>query len=279
MTWHLSTESIYQALYDPATPLQRSAEQCLRTRRARRRPRRHPMARAARPAKMRPLEERPAGAADRTEAGHWEGDLITGAANRSAIGTLAERVSRYVMLVHVDGRHTTEVTCRGVTSAMQTLPPALRKSLTWDQGTEMAGHEQITDAIGVPVFFCEPRSPWQRPTNENCNGLLRDYFPKGTNLAQHSPADLRRVQDEINDRPRKCLEWRTPAEVLEQLQCRSLESASASRGQMKLTNSARSGPSFGVAKKSRSELDSPMVSIFRRSRARVQHRSAAWKRL
>ena len=129
-----------------------------------------------------------------------------------------ERVSRYVLLVHVNGRHTTEATCRGVTSALEGLPPPLRRTLTWDQGTEMAGHEQITDAIGVPVFFCDPRSPWQRPTNENSNGLLRDYFPKGTSLAAHSPDDLKRVQDELNDRPRKCLEWRTPAEVFAQLQ-------------------------------------------------------------
>lgn len=218
ISWHLCTESIYQALYDPATPLQRSADECLRTRRRRRRPRRNVMGRAARPGNMRPLDQRPQGANDRSESGHWEGDLILGAGNRSAIGTLVERVSRYVMLVHLEGRHTTETTCQGISDSMSVLPPHLRRSLAWDQGTEMAGHERITDAIGLPVFFCEARSPWQRPTNENSNGLLRDYFPKGTNLARHSPADLKRVQDELNDRPRKCLKWQTPAEVLQALQ-------------------------------------------------------------
>ena len=137
--------------------------------------------------------------ADRAVAGHWEGDLISGASNRSAIGTLVERTSRYVLLVHLPLRHTADATRDGVLDVMDKLPASLRRSLTWDQGREMAGHLQITAATGMPVYFCEPHSPWQRGTNEN-NGLLRDYFPKGTNLAVHSAERLQHVQDELNNR-------------------------------------------------------------------------------
>ena len=163
------------------------------------------------------IGDRPASVADRAVAGHWEGDLIIGASNRSAIGTLVERTSRYVLLVHLPQRHTADATRDGVLDVMDKLPAALRRSLTWDQGREMAGHLQITAATGMSVYFCEPHSPWQRGTNEN-NGLLRDYFPKGTNLADHSAERLQQVQDELNNRPRKTLGWNSPAHALAQLQ-------------------------------------------------------------
>jgi IS30 family transposase len=144
--------------------------------------------------------------------------LITGAANRSAIGTLVERTTRYVLLVHLPNEHTASATRDGVTKVMGHLPAQLRRSLTWDQGKEMAGHLQITAATGTSVYFCEPHSPWQRGTNENTNGLLRNYFPKGTNLNVHSAERLVHVQDELNNRPRKTLGWKSPAAALAQLQ-------------------------------------------------------------
>src|SRR5450756_1396768 len=158
--------------------------------------------------------DRPAEVADRAVPGHQEGDLITGAANRSAIGTLVEGHTGYVLLVHLPAQHTADATSNGVVKMMSTLPADLRRSLTWDQGTEMAGHLQITAATGMSVYFCEPHSPWQRGTNENTNGLLRDYFPKGTNLAVHSADRRQQVHDELNNRPRKTLGWKSPAHVL-----------------------------------------------------------------
>jgi transposase, IS30 family len=171
---------------------------------------------------------------DRTDPavpGHWEGDLILGL-NSSAIGTLVERTSRFVMLLHLppmDGRdgprgkngpaltgHGAEAVCDAITSAIVTLPEQLRRSLTWDQGAEMAQHAQLRIDTGLEVYFCDPQSPWQRATNENSNGLLRQYFPKGTDLARHSTDDLAAVAAALNTRPRKTLEWRTPAEVLNQ---------------------------------------------------------------
>ena len=163
------------------------------------------------------IGDRPAVVVDRAEAGHWEGDLITGELNRSAIGTLVECTSRYVLLVHLPLRHTADATRDGVLDVMGKLPSSPRRSLTWDQGREMAGHLQITAATGMSVYFCEPHSPWQRGTNEN-NGLLRDYFPKGTNLAIHPAERLQQVQDELNNRPRKTLGWNSPAHALAQLQ-------------------------------------------------------------
>jgi transposase, IS30 family len=167
---------------------------------------------------MTMIGERPAEVEDRVVPGHWEGDLITGAANRSAIGTLVERTTRYVLLVHLPKTHTADATRDGVVTAMSSLSSDLRRSLTWDQGKEMAGHLQITAATGMSVYFCEPRSPWQRGTNENSNGLLRDYFPKATNLAVHSAERLAQVQDELNNRPRKTLGWKSPASALARLQ-------------------------------------------------------------
>jgi IS30 family transposase len=144
--------------------------------------------------------------------------LITGAANRSAIATLVERTTRYTILAHLPGAHTALAVRDVVTAALGELPAHLRQSLTWDQGTEMACHAHITEATGMTVYFCDAHSPWQRPTNENANGLLRQYCPKGTNLARHSAGDLAAVQAELNDRPRKTLGWRSPAATLNQLQ-------------------------------------------------------------
>ena len=160
---------------------------------------------------MTMLDQRPAQAAGRAEPGHWEGDLITGASNRSAIGTLVDRASRYTILLHLPGRHTAEAVRDALIAAMSGLPPDLRRSLTWDQGKEMALHAEITAALGLPVYFCDKASPWQRPSNENTNGLLRQYFPKGSDLRAHGPGDLAAVAAELNTRPRKTLGWDTPA--------------------------------------------------------------------
>jgi IS30 family transposase len=214
--WHLAQESIYQGIYDRTCPLALGIVACLRTRR---RPRRVPGSRrGGGPRDVTTIDERPSQADDRVEAGHWEGDLITGASNRSAIGTLAERTARYVMLVHLPDNHTAEATSAGVAEAMRPLPAGLRRTLTWHQGSEMAGHVQLAADLGTNIHFCEAHSPWQRPTNENMNGLLRDYFPKGTDLAVHSAERLREVQDELNNRPRKCPNWETPATVSARLQ-------------------------------------------------------------
>ena len=220
--WHLVHESIYQAIYAKDGPLGRDRFTCLRTRRRRRRPHRVPGAR--RPGSLREMTmigDRPAEVEARTVPGHWEGDLITGAANRSAIGTLVERTTRYVRLVHLPNEHTADATRDGVLTVMSDLPAELRRSLTWDQGKEMAGHLQITAATGMRVYFCEPHSPWQRGTNENSNGLLRDYFPKGSNLAVHSAERLAQVEEELNNRPRKTLGWKSPAAALAQLQSKN----------------------------------------------------------
>jgi len=214
---HLVHETIYQAIYRPELGrLRRDLPKVLRTGRRRRKPHRHPDAR--RPGRlvgMTMIDQRPAEAQDRTVPGHWEGDLITGAANGSAIGTLVERVSRFTILLHLaSGRHTAEDVRDALVAAMAQLPSELRRSLTWDQGSEMALHADIAQALGMPVFFCQPHSPWQRPSNENTNGLLRQYFPKGTDLRVHGPEQLSAVAVELNERPRKTLGWATPASRL-----------------------------------------------------------------
>jgi IS30 family transposase len=162
------------------------------------------------------ISERPAEAADRAVPGHWEGDLLIGAFNRTAIGTLVERQSRYVLLVAVESRapeHVREALARQVL----TLPEQLRRTLTWDRGAEMAQHVQFTVDTGLAVYFCDPHSPWQRGSNENTNGLLRQYFPKGTDLSRFSQEALDAVADELNGRPRQTLGWRKPAEVFADL--------------------------------------------------------------
>jgi IS30 family transposase len=235
----ISHEAIYQALYIQGRgALKRELVACLRTGRALRVPRARTRGRGKRfvtPEIM--ISERPAEAADRAVPGHWEGDLILGL-NRSAIGTLVERTTRFVMLLRLppmDGHgveprvkngpalagHGAEAVRDAIAETIMTLPAQLRRSLTWDQGAEMAQHAQLRIDTGLDIFFCDPQSPWQRGTNENTNGLLRQYFPKGTDLSRHSRGDLDAVALALNTRPRKTLGWKTPAEALDDLLLRS----------------------------------------------------------
>lgn len=209
---HLSTETIYQAVYLPHRGgLDRSLGQ-LRTRRRHRRKRRRPDQRLTRfRAAGLTISQRPPEADGRIVPGHWEGDLIVGKDNRSAIGTLVDRTTRYVKLLHLPDGRSAEHVRDALVRSFQSLPPDLARTLTWDQGSEMGRHDEFTRATSIPVFFCDPGSPWQRPTNENTNGLLREYFPKGTDLSIYSAADLAAVAIELNDRPRKALGWQTPA--------------------------------------------------------------------
>jgi IS30 family transposase len=225
----ISHEAIYQSLYVQGRgALRRELTACLRTGRALRVPRARTRRGKSFVTDEIMISERPAEAEDRAVPGHWEGDLIIGL-ERSAIGTLVERSSRFTMLLHLPpmtGRgprvkngpalsgHGAEAVRDAIADAIVTLPEQLRRSLTWDQGAEMAEHPQLRIDTGLPVYFCDPQSPWQRGSNENTNGLLRQYFPKGTDLSRHSADDLAAVAAALNSRPRKTLEWRTPAEVL-----------------------------------------------------------------
>ena len=210
----VSHETIYKSLYVQGRgELRRELAACLRTGRAQRQPRGR-LERRGRIADMVSISERPAEIEDRAVPGHWEGDLIIGKDNKSAIGTLVERSSRFVLLLHLPGRHDALSVREEMARIMTTLPAELRRSITWDQGTEMSQHAQFSIDTNIDVYFCDPHSPWQRGSNENTNGLLRQYFPKGTNLSVHDRAELDRVQASINSRPRKTLHWQTPAEQL-----------------------------------------------------------------
>nr|WP_211241676.1 IS30 family transposase [Patulibacter minatonensis] len=209
----VSTETIYQSLYVQSRgALRRDLTTCLRTGRALRKPCRQPGQRKNSARNMLNIVDRPAEADDRAVPGHWEGDLIIGKRNLSAIGTLVEGTTGYTMLVHLPDGYKPEQVCDALIDSVKTLPEVLRKSLAWDQGPELRDHQQITIDAGIDIYFCDPHSPWQRGTNENTNGLLRQYFPKGTDLSLHTPADLRFVADELNDRPRKRFAFATPLE-------------------------------------------------------------------
>ena len=231
----ISHEAIYQALYVQGRgALRRELTACLRTGRALRVPRERARTRGKQfvtPEIM--ISERPAEVEDRAVPGHWEGDLILGL-DSSAIGTLVERTTRFTMLLHLPrltghgdtprtksgpalAGHGAEAVRDAIAAAARELPEHLRRSLTWDQGAEMSQHVQLRIDTGIAIYFCDPQSPWQRGTNENTNGLLRQYFPKGTDLSKHSAEDLAAVAATLNSRPRKTLSWRTPAEALDDL--------------------------------------------------------------
>ena len=219
----LCHESIYQAVYQPGSALLRPSKLAphrrspLRTGRDHRRA--HQRVERRRPRFEQPMltiHQRPFPPEDRSEAGHWEGDLIVGKNQHSANGTLVERMTRVVRLLHLPQRDG-DTLHEALTTRMADLPAALLRSITWDQGTEMARHLTITESLRAPVYFCDSRSPWQRGSNENMNGLLRDYFPKGTDLSIHSPEHLLAVEDELNKRPRLVLHDRAPAELFRAL--------------------------------------------------------------
>ena len=219
----VSHETIYQSLFVQGRgALRRELTTCLRTGRALRRPHRQAAgtraARTRRIPDMVNISERPPEVADRAVPGHWEGDLILGSvASGSAIGTLVERATRYVLLLHLPDNHTALTVQQAMVAKMSELPEQLLRTLTWDQGIEMTNHARIAAATGLDIYFCDPHSPWQRGTNENTNGLLRQYFPKGTDLSRWGPGYLDNIAAELNNRPRKTLDWRTPAEALDQL--------------------------------------------------------------
>jgi len=213
----VSHETIYQSLYVQGRgALRAELHQALRSGRAIRRPQaRSAVKRRSRIPNMVLISERPAEVEDRAVPGHWEGDLIVGS-KASSIGTLVERHTRFVMLLKLRNRTADEVR-RAMTTRIKTLPTELRRSVTWDQGNEMALHREFTIATGVQVYFCDPHSPWQRGSNENTNGLLRQYFPKGTDLSIHSQAELNRVARQLNGRPRETLGWMTPWEKMREV--------------------------------------------------------------
>jgi len=214
----VSHETIYQSLYVQSRGgLKRELAKHLRTGRAVRKSHRQPDQRRERFAGMVMISERPPEVEDRAVPGHWEGDLIMGANNASAVGTLVERTTRFVMLLHLPGGSSPAGVQEAMVAKMATLPEQLRRSLTWDQGKEMANHAQIAEATGLDIYFCDPHSPWQRGTNENTNGLLRQYLPKGADLSFYGPGMLDQIAAQLNGRPRKTLDWATPAEALDAL--------------------------------------------------------------
>jgi len=213
----VSHETIYQSLFVQGRgELRRELARCLRSGRTARRHQGRVEKRGKIP-NMVMISERPAEVEDRAVPGHWEGDLIVGAGNKSAVGTLVERTTRFVLLLHLpDGYEAVNVE-RAMRKAIKTLPEELARSITWDQGRELASHVSFTVATGIPIYFCDPHSPWQRGSNENTNGLLRQYMPKSTDLSQHSAADLARFQRSLNGRPRKTLGYMKPSEKFAEL--------------------------------------------------------------
>jgi IS30 family transposase len=233
-TMRISHEAIYQALYIQGRgALRRELTACLRSGRVLRVPRERSRSRnKSFIGDSVMISDRPADINDRAIPGHWEGDLILGLGS-SAIGTLVERSSRFTMLLHLPrmegyqqeprvrngpalAGHGAEAVCKAIVRSMAKLPEQLRQSLTWDQGAEMAQHAKLRVDAGLKIYFCDPQSPWQRGSNENTNGLLRQYFPKGTDLSRHTDQELEAVAHSLNTRPRKTLGWKTPAEVLDQ---------------------------------------------------------------
>jgi IS30 family transposase len=213
----VSHETIYQSLYVQGRgALRKELASCLRTGRAIRRNRSQLETRGRIP-EMVMISDRPAEIEDRAVPGHWEGDLIIGKNNKTAVGTLVERSTRFVMLLHLPDGYTAELVRAAMTAKIQTLPATLMRSVTWDQGTEMAQHREFTIETGVPIYFCDPHSPWQRGSNENTNGLLRQWMPKGTDLSQHTEADLDTIARKLNNRPRQTLGWMKPSQALANL--------------------------------------------------------------
>ena len=213
----VSPETIYQSLYVQGRgALRKELHACLRTGRAIRRTRGRLDQRGRIPG-MVMISERPAEVEDRAVPGHWEGDLIIGKDGRSAVGTLVERSTRYVVLLHLDGDHTAETVRTAMAAKIKTLPDHLVKSITWDQGSEMAQHQRFSIDTGIAIYFCDPHSPWQRGSNENTNGLLRQWMPKGTDLSIHTEADLDTFAYKLNNRPRQTLGFMKPSRALAEL--------------------------------------------------------------
>jgi IS30 family transposase len=214
-------ETVYRDLYVQSRgALRADLTSCLRSGRARRVPRRKPTDPVDRRGKipdMLMIADRPEEVDERVVPGHWEGDLIIGKLNASAIGTVVERTTNYTMLLHLPNGHGTEQVTTALITRMRQLPDQLRRSITWDQGKELAWHKKVAIGADLTVYFCDPHSPWQRPVNENTNGLLRQYFPKSTDLSLHSLEDLAWVEQQLNDRPRKRLDYARPSELIDEL--------------------------------------------------------------
>ena len=216
MMW-VSHETIYQSLFVQGRgELRRELTRCLRSGRTQRRPQGHPQLRGKIPG-MVMISDRPAEVADRAVPGHWGGDLVIGKNNKSAVGTLVERTSRYTLLLHLPHGHDAAAVDAAMRQAITTLPGQFFRTITWDQGREMARHAAFSVDTGIQIYFCDPHSPWQRPTNENTNGILRQYLPKGTDLTPYSQEDLDRIARSINNRPRGVLDYLKPSERLSQL--------------------------------------------------------------
>lgn len=210
-------ETIYQSLFVQGRgELRRELARCLRSGRTARKSRGHTEKRGRLPG-MVMISKRPAEAADRAVPGHWEGDLILGEGGRSAVGTLVERTTRLVLLLHLKEGRSADSVEKAMRKAIKSLPGELCRSITWDQGAEMANHASFSVATRVPIYFCDPHAPWQRGSNENTNGLLRQYLPKGTDLSKRSAADLAKIQRSLNGRPRKTLGYLTPLEKFEEI--------------------------------------------------------------